>query len=416
METTPRPTTGAGLTWQDQPFDVDTAQFELAVDFAERDGSLTAVINYNTGLFDEATVRGLGAHLATVVGEIAGPDKPLADVRMLTPEEEHTLTHGWNDTAQDIPEPLLPELFAAQAARTPDAVALVHGEERLTFAELDRAAGRLAHRLRERGAGPDTVVGICADRGTDVVVALLGILRAGAACLPIDPGYPADRVRHMLADSGAATVLVQDHLADRFADYEGILLTPDRGSEGDPQAPAVPRLTADHLAYVIYTSGSTGLPKGTLIRHGAFRNLFAHHRRRMFEPTSRGRQMRMAQTASISFDASCVALLWLVGGHQLHPVDHETHIDLRAFRDYLRDARIDVIDEAPTYLRELIADGLLADETHVPSVIVFGGEAVDGQIWDTLRAHPEVTAYNFYGPTECTCDSLTWTARGSERP
>lgn len=126
--------------------------------------------------------------------------------------------------------------------------------------------------------------------------------------------------------------------------------------------------------------------------------------------------MRMAQTASISFDASCVALLWLVGGHQLHPVDHETHIDLRAFRDYLRDARIDVIDEAPTYLRELIADGLLADETHVPSVIVFGGEAVDGQIWDTLRAHPEVTAYNFYGPTECTCDSLTWTARGSERP
>lgn len=143
METTPRPTTGAGLTWQDQPFDVDTAQFELAVDFAERDGSLTAVINYNTGLFDEATVRGLGAHLATVVGEMAGPDKPLADVRMLTPEEEHTLTHGWNDTAQDIPEPLLPELFAAQAARTPDAVALVHGEERLTFAELDRAAARL---------------------------------------------------------------------------------------------------------------------------------------------------------------------------------------------------------------------------------------------------------------------------------
>ncbi|WP_438485388.1 non-ribosomal peptide synthase/polyketide synthase [Streptomyces sp. S186] len=416
METTPAPVSGAGLTWRDQPFDVDTAQFELAVDFAAREDGLAAAINYNTSLFDEATVRRLGAHLTTVLAGMAGPDKRLADVRMLTAEEEHTLVHGWNDTAQDVPEPLLPELFAVQAARTPDAVALVHGAERTTFAELDRAAGRLAHRLRERGAGPDTVVGICAERGTDVVVALLGILRAGAACLPIDPAYPADRVRHMLGDSGAATVLVQEHLADRFADYDGTLLTLERGADGDPEAPAVPQVTADHLAYVIYTSGSTGLPKGTLIRHGAFRNLFAHHRRRMFEPASRGRQMRMAQTASISFDASCVALLWLVGGHQLHAVDHDTHIDLRAFRSYLRDARVDVIDEAPTYLRELIADGMLTDEVHVPSVIVFGGEAVDGRIWDILRAHPEVTAYNFYGPTECTCDSLTWTVQGSERP
>ncbi|MFF7652578.1 amino acid adenylation domain-containing protein, partial [Streptomyces sp. NPDC007983] len=416
METPPAPTTGAGLTWRDQPFDVDTAQFELAVDFAVHDGALTGMINYNTGLFDEATIRQLGAHLAAVLTEMADPDKPLSAVRMLTSEEEHTLTRGWNDTAAEVPAPLLPELFAAQAARTPDAVALVHGDERLTFAELDRAAGRLAHRLRERGAGPDTIVGVCAERGTDVIVALLGILRAGAACLPIDPAYPADRVRHMLSDSGAATVLVQEHLAGRFADHAGTLLTLDRGADGAPEAPAVPALTADHLAYVIYTSGSTGLPKGTLIRHGALRNLFAHHRRRMFEPTSQGRRMRMAQTASISFDASCVALLWLVGGHQLHAVDHETHIDPRAFRAYLRDARIDVIDEAPTYLRELIADGLLTDETHVPSVVVFGGEAVDGQIWDTLRAHPEVTAYNFYGPTECTCDSLTWTAQGSARP
>ncbi|MFE9631360.1 non-ribosomal peptide synthase/polyketide synthase [Streptomyces sp. NPDC006463] len=419
METAPRPATGAGLTWRDQPFEVDTAQFELAVDFADRDGSLAMVINYNTGLFDAATVHRLGAHLVRVLSEMADADKPLSAVRMLGAEEERTITHGWNDTAVPVPEPLLPELFAAQAARTPDAVALVDGEEQLTFAALDRAAGRLAHRLRAQGAGPDTVVGVCAERGADVVVALLGILKAGAASLPIDPAYPAERVRHMLADSGTATVLVQEHLAQRFADYGGTLLTLDRGADEDldPQAPGpVPPLTADHLAYVIYTSGSTGLPKGTLIRHGAFRNLFAHHRRRMFEPASRGRQLRMAQTASISFDASCVALLWLVGGHQLHTVDHDTHIDLRAFRDYLRERRVDVIDEAPTYLRELIADGLLEDPVHVPSVIVFGGEAVDGQIWDTLRAHPEIAAYNFYGPTECTCDSLTWTAQGSDRP
>ncbi|MGW7275027.1 amino acid adenylation domain-containing protein [Streptomyces sp. NPDC054864] len=417
MENAPAPVTGGELDWQDQPFPVDTAQFELAVDFTERDGTLTGLINYNTDLFDAETIRQLAGHLRTVLTEMTGPDRALSAVRMLLPEEERRLVHGWHATVLDVPDDSLPGLFAAQVARTPDAVAVVHGGRPMTFADLDRSANRLANRLQGLGVGPDTVVGVCGDRGHDVIVALLGILKAGGACMPIDPAYPDDRIHHMLSDSRAGVLLAQEHLGGRFTAYEGTLLPLERSAcEAQPEdAPAVD-LRPDHLAYVIYTSGSTGLPKGTLIRHGAFANLYAHHDARMFGPTSRGRQLRMAQTASISFDASCVALLWMVAGHQLHAVDHETHVDLDAFRDYLRGARIDVIDEAPTYLRELIADGLLDDAAHVPGVVVFGGEAVDGQIWETLRAHLQVAAYNLYGPTECTCDSLTWTAAGSERP
>ncbi len=420
MENTPQATEGEGLTWQDYPFEVDTAQFELAVDFSERGGELSGLINYNTDLFDAATIQQLAAHLRTVLAEMAGisdPDTALSAVRMLTAEEEHRLTHGWNDTARDVPADLLTDLFADRAASTPDAIALVHGDERLTFARLDMEANQLAHSLRSQGVGPDSIVGICADRGLDVMVAILGILKAGGACMPIDPAHPAERVQHMLDDSRTAIVLTQGHLADRFDSYDGTLLYVDRvpASQWPVTAPDT-GLGPDSLAYVIYTSGSTGRPKGTLIRHGAFSNLFAHHQAAMFGPTSRGRQMRVAQTASISFDASCVATMWMVAGHQLHAIDHETHIDLNAFRDYLTQHRINVIDEPPTYLREMIADGLLDNDVHVPDVVVFGGEAVDGQIWETLRAHTDVASYNLYGPTECTCDSLTWTADGSEQP
>ncbi|MER7414397.1 non-ribosomal peptide synthetase [Streptomyces cacaoi] len=422
MEPTPEPLgTPGGLTWQDQPFEIDTAQFELAVDFAERDGALTGIVNYNTDLFEARTVRQLIGHLTVALDRMSRPEQRLGDLRLLTGAEEQRILHEWNNTGLGLGGELLPELFTTQAGLTPDAVALVDGATRLTFAELDRAANRMAHRLRFHGVGPDSVVGISGARGADVVIALLGTLKAGGACMPIDPGYPDERVRHMLTDSGAVLVLAQDALTERFTAFGDVAVLGMSPMSYEvlqewPEHALRSPLHPENLAYVIYTSGSTGLPKGTLVRHGAFMNLFAHHQERMFEPTSGGRQMRMAQTASISFDASCVALLWMVAGHQLHAVDHDTHVDLAAFRGYLREHRIDVIDEAPTYLRELIADGLLDDEVHAPGVVVFGGEAVDGHIWETLRSHPDLYAYNLYGPTECTCDSLTWTAQGSDRP
>jgi amino acid adenylation domain-containing protein/non-ribosomal peptide synthase protein (TIGR01720 family) len=420
LETAPDlPTRPGGLSWEQYQIEPDTAQFELTVDFVESGGVLAGLVNYNSDLFDPATVRQIAGHVIRALGELPAVTD-LSEVDILTPEEHERITHEWNDTAGvDFRPALLPEAFSVQAAITPDAIAFVHRNSRMTFTALDQRANQLAHHLRDMGIREDDVVGISTERDVDMMIALLATFKAGGACMPIDPTYPAGRIAHMLADSGTRVVITQDHLADLFADYTGtVVKSRDDFGMWPVTAPRI-QLHPDNLAYIIYTSGSTGEPKGTLATHGAFANLLAHHRHVLYEPTARAagdRQMRVAQTASISFDASCDALLWMVGGHQLHTIDYETHIELETFLGYLTANEIDVIDEPPTYLRELIAAGLLDNKVHVPKVIVFGGEAVDGQVWQTLRDHPEIRAMNLYGPSECTIDSLTWDVQGSARP
>jgi amino acid adenylation domain-containing protein/non-ribosomal peptide synthase protein (TIGR01720 family) len=420
LETAPDlPSRPGGLSWQQYPIEPDTAQFELTVDFAESGGVLAGLVNYNSDLFDPATVRQIAGHVVRALAELPAATD-LSEVDLLTPGEHQRITRDWNDTAMaDFRPALLPEAFRTQAAITPDAIAFVHRTARMTFKALDQRANQLAHHLRHLGIREDDVVGISTERDVDMMIALLATFKAGGACMPIDPSYPAGRIAHMLTDSGARVVITQDHLAGLFADYAGtVVKAADDFAMWPVTAPRI-RLHPDNLAYIIYTSGSTGEPKGTLATHGAFASLLTHHREKLYEPTARAagdRQMRVAQTASISFDASCDALLWMVGGHQLHTIDYETHIELETFLGYLIANEIDVIDEPPTYLRELIAAGLLDNEVHVPKVIVFGGEAVDGQVWQTLRDHPEIRAMNLYGPSECTIDSLTWDVQRSTRP
>ncbi|HEX8985756.1 MAG TPA: amino acid adenylation domain-containing protein [Bryobacteraceae bacterium] len=239
-------------------FDPGVALYDLTLDVAERAGALHCVLDYNTDLFDRATARQMLEHYGRLLeSAVREPDTAVAALPLLSEPDRLQALEGWNRTARDWPPELVPDIFERQAARTPDSVALLQGAERLTFAELNGRANRLAWHLLGRGVGPEKVVGVRLERSVNSVVATLGVLKAGAAFLPLDPSYPADRLGFMTEDAGAALVVTERDLAAS-------------GNESIENPPR--RIGADNLAYAIYTSGSTGRPKGVEGLHGGLIN------------------------------------------------------------------------------------------------------------------------------------------------
>jgi amino acid adenylation domain-containing protein/non-ribosomal peptide synthase protein (TIGR01720 family) len=376
------------------------ATFDLSVEFVPDGDGLTGLLEYRTDLFDAATAERMADQLLrTLDGAAADPDRPLGALPLLTPEQERQVTRDWNGTARPVPEETLPELFARQAARTPHATALVAGEVRLDYAALDARADRLARHLAARGAGPERLVALRLPRTADMIVAILAVWKAGAGYLPLDPALPEDRVRFLLDDARPALVL--DEAALREAG----------DTTGGPLAPPHP----DTTAYVIHTSGSTGRPKGVAVTHRSAANLLAGHREG-FVAEAGGGPLRVALTASFSFDTSLEGVLLMADGHPLHLVDESTRLDAAALVEYVVEHRIDFLDLTPTYLRQLLPAGLLDDPRHHPRVLMLGGEAVGPALWRDLAARRDVAAYNFYGPTECTVDALACRIEGDGRP
>ena len=248
------------------------AKFDLSLIVIEHAEHLTVSVEYNTDVFDAGTMTAfLERYRLLLAAAVAAPDQPVGELPWLTAAEQAQLA-GWNATARAYPgETLVHELFAAQAARTPEAVALRFEGREVRYGELDRRANQLAHALRKRGVGPDTLVGVLMERSVEMLVALYGVLKAGGAYVPLDPAYPRERLAFMLEDARAPVVLIQAHLASALPEQSGAVLRVDADWEaiaGESTAPP-PRdgLTPRHLAYVIYTSGSTGRPKGAMNEH-----------------------------------------------------------------------------------------------------------------------------------------------------
>ena len=247
---------------------------------------------------------------------VAAPDAPLGVLTLLDEAERRLVVDTWNDTAAAYPSDATAHaLVAAQCARTPNAVAVRHGDVSLTYAELQTRAAALASRLRAAGVGPDARVAICADRSIDMTVAVLGVLMAGGAYVPVDLAYPPQRVAYMLDAAAVRVVLTQRHLVDRLPPNEApVLLLDAPASEpaGARAAPVDGGATQDHLAYVIYTSGSTGQPKGVAMPHRPLVNLLAWQQR----TSAAGQGTPTLQFSSLSFDVSFQELFatWTTGG------------------------------------------------------------------------------------------------------
>ncbi|MFE7184588.1 non-ribosomal peptide synthetase [Streptomyces erythrochromogenes] len=414
----------AGLPATVEPVGGYAAKFDLSIAMGESldaDGApagLECAIDFATDLFDRETAESIAVRFGRLLTAVAArPDRPIGRADLLGAEERAELL----DAGTDLPSavPLLPAAFEARAARTPDATALVAGDTRLSWAELNARANHLAHRLTAAGAGPETVVALALPRSAESVIALLAVLKAGAASLPLDAGHPADRTAAVLADAAPALAVTGDGwpLPGLLAGLTVLAATPEDDNDRRTQQNPPPRAAAADAAYVIHTSGSTGRPKGVVVSHGAIASLLASHRSATGPIGATEREhgrCRVALTASLCFDASWDGLLWLIAGHELHLIGDEVRRDAAALVRHLEAECVDVVEVTPSYAEQLLEEGLL--DAPAPRVVLLGGEAVGQSLWDRLRQAPATTAHNLYGPTESTVDALTQPLTATGRP
>ncbi|CAM3749891.1 condensation domain-containing protein [Kibdelosporangium persicum] len=352
-----------GLSVTAEPFDRPVAKFDLSMYLTERgpDG-ITGMIDYATDLFDRSTIRRIAAGFTRLLRHVTGsPDTPVSDADLLGDTRRHQIVVEWNDTVTTVATETLPELIAAQTRRTPDAAAVRHGTDSLSYAELDERSTRLAKALVRRGAGPERFVGVMMPPSVDLVVALIAVLKAGGAYIPIDPGYPAERIEYMLADARPVLVLTDTDLT------------------GDATLPA---LSMNNAAYVIYTSGSTGRPKGVVVEHRSLADYLA------FAGTAYpGLRGDVLVHSSVSFDLTVTGMFvpLTVGGTVVLAALDESSPPCTAMK------------ATPSHLP-------LLDARSSPSAeLILGGEALVGEALAGWRAaHPDVTVINAYGPTETT--------------
>ncbi|MET8648637.1 amino acid adenylation domain-containing protein [Nocardia aurea] len=311
------------------------------------------------------------------------------------------------DTTAEVPrdhDATIFELFERQVAATPDAVALTTDTARLTYRELSERARELAGALLARGIEPEDVVAISLPRDERAIVAVLAVLAAGAAYVPVDTALPAARVESILRQARPKLVLVRDGYGGEL-DPALVLDLDDLAPSGQPaELPVLARHPA-HSAYIIFTSGSTGEPKGVVNSHAAVVAYAADHRERVYRPARArlGRPLRIAHAWSLSFDASWQPMVGLLDGHAIHLFDDAAMRDARRLVDGMAEHGIDMIDTTPSMFRQLAAAGLLDGP---PAVLALGGEAIDTQLWSRLRALPDVAVHNCYGPTETTVEAV----------
>ncbi|HEY7490704.1 MAG TPA: amino acid adenylation domain-containing protein, partial [Candidatus Tectomicrobia bacterium] len=373
-------------------------------------------IEYQCHRFDSATVIRMLGHLRTLLeGMLTNPGQRLADLPMLTAVERHQLLVEWNNTATAYPqETCIHRLIEAQAARTPDAVAVVFEEQEWTYRELNSRANQLAHYLRAQGVGPEGLVGICVERSLEMVVGLLGILKAGGAYVPLDPAYPKERLAFMLSDARVPVLLTQDRLVPTLSAPGAhlVCLDTDRACiaqqhQDNPASGVRP----DNLAYVMYTSGSTGRPKGVMISHGALSN-HMHWMQATFPLTAAD---RVIQKTPISFDAAVWELFapLLVGGRLIvaRPGGHQ---DSAYLVKLLTTQQVTMLKLVPSLLHMLLDEEALATCRSLRQVFC-GGEPLSPALQERFLARLGACLHNLYGPTEATIDVACWTCEGGRQ-
>ncbi|MDQ7806472.1 amino acid adenylation domain-containing protein [Amycolatopsis sp. A133] len=386
-----------GLTVTEQPVGTGTAKFDLWFSFTERADGVGGQAEFNAEVFDRATVTGVLDRLETLLRQVvAAPDRRLGSLDVLTPAERDGLEKTWSGATEPIPAVTVPDLFAAQVARTPDQPALVFEDEELTYAELDAVSNRLARVLAARGAGPERVVALALPRSTHLVTAILAVLKTGAAYLPLDPGYPADRIAFMLDDADPALVLA---VADTAVPGALLLDDPDTLA-GVPDAPLEAVLRPENPAYVIYTSGSTGRPKGVVVPHAGIVNRLLW----MQDEYGLTDGDRVLQKTPSSFDVSVWEFLWpLLTGATEVLARPDGHKDPAYLARLIRDRGITTVHFVPSMLQVFLQEPAAGECTSLRRVLC-SGEALPPAAVAQFGQVLDAELHNLYGPTEASVD------------
>jgi amino acid adenylation domain-containing protein len=389
-----------GLDIESVLVDSKISKFDLTLFLTDMGDEVWAEMEYSTDLFDAARIERMFGHYQTLLEAVAAdPDQRLSELPLLPEAERRQLLVQWNNTKVDYPASTsIQEPFEAQAARTPDQVALVFERQTLSYGELNRRANQLAHHLRGLGVGPNVLVGLCVKRSLDMAVGLLGILKAGGAYVPMDPGYPKERLQYILEDSKVSVVVSQESLIDGLPSFAGQVICLDKDcakiaheSEKNPG----PQANPENLAYVLFTSGSSGKPKGVEISHRAVINFLNSMR----EAPGLTAQDTLLSVTTLSFDIFGLEIwLPLTSGAEVVIASEEVARDGKELAVLMRQSGATVMQATPSTWRLLLETGW---EGNPHLKILCGGEAWPDELAEQLL--PKCAAlWNMYGPTETT--------------
>jgi amino acid adenylation domain-containing protein len=390
-----------------------TAKFDVTFDLWESPQGLSGQFEYNTDFFDASTIERMAGHFQTLLeGIVVNPEQRLSELPLLTEAERQQLLVAWNATQADYSkETCIHQLFEAQVARTPEAVAVVFEGERLTYRELNRRANQVAHHLQRLGVGPEVLVGICVERSLEMVVGLLGILKAGGAYIPLDPAYPKERLAFMLEDTQTPVLVTQQRLVTGLPEQGAQVVRLDADWEviaAEGQENPVSAVTANNLAYVIYTSGSTGRPKGVMISHYAICN----HMFWMLSAFPLTEADGVVQRTPFSFDAS----IWefyapLLAGARLVMLRPQEYQDSADLVKVIAKHKVTTLQLIPTLLRVFLEEQGL-ETCNCLRRVFCGGEALTVELQDRFFARLDADLHNLYGPTEASIDTTFWPCNG----
>jgi amino acid adenylation domain-containing protein/thioester reductase-like protein len=399
-----------------EPYHLDNliSQFDLTVGFRETADGLAGSIVYSTALFKPETIARMADHLVALCREIAAaPNARIRDLDCLTEPERHRLLHAFNDTAAEYPkDQCIHELFAARADGTPESTAVICGDESLNYRELENASGDLALYLQSKGVGPECIAGLCLDRSVEMMLGIMGIVRAGGAYMPLDPEYPDERLAYMLHDSGAAIVLTHERLRPRI---ERLVKEAVTVISLDTKRPAIARWAAAarrkgislahnvspaNICYVIYTSGSTGKPKAVLTEHRSLVNRI-HWMQKEYRLTAAD---VVLQKTPYTFDVSVWEFFWpMIAGAALVFATPGGHRDTGYLEALIQRAGVTTLHFVPSMLRAFLDS---VTNPCLPVKRIFcSGEALDGESAERCSSQfPNASLYNLYGPTEAAID------------
>ncbi len=394
--------------------DTGIARYDISVDALKKDGSLTFYFSFNSDLFDIDTVGKITQHYRMILSEmIRHPDRSINALNMLTPAETEELTVTWNNTSIPFPDSIgVHDLIDKQASETPDAIAVRCGTTTLTYRQLVQRANQLAHKLRALGAGPDKLVGVSVDRSEAMLVAALGIWKAGGGYVPLDPAYPAERLSFMAEDAGLTAHVTEERHISTVPGIQCPVVCIDSDIESISREPVTApqfETSSNQIAYVIYTSGSTGKPKGVLVEHRSVVNFLTAMQR---SPGLTANDTLFSVT-TLSFDIAGLELyLPLIAGGTIVLATREMTVDGMVLAKAIIDAKTTIMQATPATWRLLFEAGW----NHGKNLkILCGGEALSRNLADKILA-TGAELWNMYGPTETTIWSTTHQVSNGEDP
>jgi amino acid adenylation domain-containing protein len=395
--------------WRLTQMDVDTgaSKYDLSLELDERSEEVLARFHYSTDLFDEPTIVQMAGHWRNLLEEAVGnPEEPISKLPFLSIDEKHQLLVEWNDTDVELSAPpVLHKLFEDQVERTPDAQAVIFEDKHLTYRELDCQANQVAHHLKDLGVGPEVPVALYFERSIEMLVGILGVLKAGGACVPLDPAYPADRLTFMMAETQAPVLLTHSKLRAQVPSSRAQVICLDTSldtlrTDGQGRVEFLPPSLAgaDNTAYIIYTSGSTGQPKGVRVLHRGLVNSTLARTQFYPEPLQ-----SFLLLSSFTFDSSLAGIFWSlsVGGTLVLPPD-QTRWELSSLSSLVEEHKVSHLLCVPSLYKALMESDPVERWASLKVAIVAGESCPPDLVNQHYSRLLHAVLYNEYGPTEAT--------------